>query len=245
MAAPTFTNLTSGNDVTDRSTYTTASVSPTANRLILVSVTAFDNVAVQPPLPAVTGNGITYDVIHATNGNAIVDSSGADRANVYVFRGMSASPSSGTISIAFSGLTSDGLLNALSWSVDMSDASVETSGTNGSGAIGNTTKQDDDGSGTSATANITINSGNGGFAACASQAGAGITQRASWTELSDVGAGSTFLETQYIAATDTAVSATHASARSGIIGAEIVALAAATGKAGNYRRYPSRGLTMR
>jgi len=227
MANPTFSNLTSGTDNVDRATYTTASVSPTANRLIFVSITAFDTSTTTPSTPAVTGNGITYDLVE----DCLVDVAGSDRAGAWIFRGMSGSPSSGAISIAFSGIPTDGVLNACAWIVDQSSADVDTSGTNGSGAIGNTTFQDDDGTGTTASANITIGAANSGYAACGIQVSTpGTTARSSpaWTELADVAVSSTGIQTQYYAGgADTAVSATHASARSGIIGVEVKQASAA------------------
>ena len=228
----TFTNLTNNVDSVDRATYTTASVSPTASRLIMVDVVAYvGSGSAQPPQPTVTGNGITYALVKAQD----VDTSGSDRATMWTFRGMDASPSSGTISIAF-GST---LAGACAWSVNQSSSDVDTSGSNGSGAFvdANTVGATAGSAGTTATVNYAqaIASGNTCYAAVGTQlSSAATTPRTNWTELSDVAGSVAGLETEYResgASGETAASATFSSSRWGIIAVEVKAASAGTNAA--------------
>jgi len=227
VPAPTFTNLTSSGTSTDATSFTTASVTPTASRLILVVVHAYMASASQPPQPTVTGNGITYALVLGQD----VDVAGSDRATMWVFRGMSASPSAGAVTIDFGATT----IGAIDWSVDQSDGNVDTSGTNGSGAVvsgqtGGVTVAN----ATSATVTYpaAITAGNSGYAAFCHQVNQVKTPRTNWSELSDFGVSVTSLETQYIADTDTAASASWASSsRAGGIAIEVKAAAAGGGNA--------------
>src|SRR6266498_873641 len=98
MPAPTFASLTSGGSATAGTTRTTASVSPTGNRLILIAINAYVSAgSAQPTITSVVGNGITYTLVRSQD----VDTSGTDRTTLFVYRGMAASPSAGTIAITF------------------------------------------------------------------------------------------------------------------------------------------------
>jgi len=120
------TNLTSGSDTDGNSTASTASVTPTGNRLILLSVSSRTGISTQPNTPTATGNGLTWVQI-----NTIYwDTDSSSRKTTTLFRAMGASPSSGAISIDFGGQNQTDVL----WSVD-EVSGMDTSGTNGSGAI--------------------------------------------------------------------------------------------------------------
>src|SRR6266496_4304587 len=98
MPAPTFTNLTSGGNLTAGTTRTTASVTPSANQLVLISIHAYITTgSANPPAPTVNGNGIGYELIREQQ----IDTAGTDRATLFVYRGMSTSPVAGTILINF------------------------------------------------------------------------------------------------------------------------------------------------
>jgi hypothetical protein len=121
----TQTLLTAGNNTTNQSIYTTASISPAPNALVTIAVMGHRSYGASP-VPTVTGGGmanwepvasVTYDVL------------GTPLKRVTLFRAMSATPGSGPITITFSG----GQSNA-QWTVSQWDG-AETSGTNGSGAI--------------------------------------------------------------------------------------------------------------
>lgn len=224
MPAPTFTNLT-GSGGSGATSFATASVSPTGNRLILVTVHAYISTgAAQPAQPTVTGNGITYELVRAQD----VDAAGTDRATLFTFRGMAASPSAGAISIDFGAVT----MTRCQWSVDQSDANVDTTGTNGSGAVVQTTGVTTASGATSGSVNypVAMTAGNSGFSAWGHQVQEAKTPRASWTELADVTTVTlASVETQYIAGTDTAGSATWATgSRAGGLIVEVKAGASGT-----------------
>ena len=210
MTAPTFTNLTNG-AAAGATSGVTASVAPTGDRLILVSVHAYLSTgSVQPATPSVTGNGITYTLVQAQN----TDDAGTDRATMWVFRGMASSPTSGAITISFGAVSQTRIF----WSVDQSDANVNTSGTNGSGAVVQSTGVTLAVAGTSASVNYptAMRSSSSGFSAWGHQVQEGKTPRTSWTELADNSSQTLApLETQYMAATDTAGSVTWATSSRG------------------------------
>jgi len=212
-----FTNLTGGGVASSTST-TTASVSPTADCLVLVTVHAYISTgSVQPATPSVTGNGITYTLVKAQD----VDTAGTDRATMWVFRGMSASPTSGAITISFGAVSQ----TRIQWAVDQSTADVNTSGTNGAGAVVQSTGVTLGSAATLASVNYatTMRSTSAGYSAWGHQVQEAKTPRSGWTELADVNTVSlASVETQYIAGTDTAGSSSWAtSSRAGGIILEI------------------------
>lgn len=118
-ASVTATHLTSSGNDTDASSYTTASITPSANKLILVAVENTKDTT--PDIPTLSGNGLTWVQVNTTNGQVV---------RITLFRSMGASPSAGTITIDFAGVTQTGAM----WSIAEFDG-VDTTGTNGSGAI--------------------------------------------------------------------------------------------------------------
>lgn len=112
--------LTAGSN-TDATSYNTASVTPTANRLQLLWVYSIAGAA--PNQPTVTGNGLTW-----VNIGSVLDSDGLRR--ITLFRAMGGSPSAGAIAIDFGGQTQTGA----AWSLAEYD-NVDTGGTNGSAAV--------------------------------------------------------------------------------------------------------------
>lgn len=111
--------LTSGTANTVLTSQATASVSPTANTYIDLTVVYYS------PGSHITitasGNSLTYVEV----GHANLD---AD-AGIYKFRALGASPSAGAITIAVSGTAL-----SLLWAVEQYTG-IDTSGTNGSGAV--------------------------------------------------------------------------------------------------------------
>jgi hypothetical protein len=116
-----FTNLTVDESTTDGSSFATASVSPAANNLIVVAV-AYRRSGSGFVVPTVSGAGLTFDMV---NGGEYTAGRG-----VVFFRALSASPSTGAITIDFGAVT----VLSLCWSVDQASG-VDTSGTNGAGAV--------------------------------------------------------------------------------------------------------------
>jgi Putative Ig domain len=117
------THLTSGDNSTGGTSATTASISPTANSLVIVSVSGGLNAGT---IPTVTGAGGTWTLIKYTDDNGGF----GGNHGVALFRDLSASPGSGALTISFGGVSE----NHIDWSVDQF-SSVNTSGTHGSGAI--------------------------------------------------------------------------------------------------------------
>lgn len=117
------TNLETNGSATDATSYTTGSIAPTANRLVLAWFLS-SIAAGTPNLPTISGGGIVTWVLVATRVQ------GTRRMTLW--RALSPSPSSGTVTFDLAGQTADGA----QWSIaDFSD--VNTSGNNGSGALAN------------------------------------------------------------------------------------------------------------
>ena len=133
------TVLTSGGTSTDGAgPHSTASITPSANKLILAAIAY---AATVPAAPTTSGNGLTWVAIDSQTYNS-------GFAGVTLFRAMGATPSAGAMSFDFTGATNN--LGA-SW-VIFEAGGVDTSGTNGSGAVVQSAK----GSGTDTTLTVTL-----------------------------------------------------------------------------------------
>lgn len=121
--AITMATLTSGNNTVDATSFTTASITPTANSLVLL---ALAYTKTPPAVPTITGNGLTWVNVTSVSYNSIA----APGIQIAVFRAMGASPSAGTVAISFGGATQLGC----AWSF-AEFAGVDQTGTNGSGAV--------------------------------------------------------------------------------------------------------------
>lgn len=129
LAAVSCSVLTQGQDATNATNYTTASVTPAANKLILLITAQSRNTATactSNDISSVTGNSLTWV---AVNKQCFSDA-GAPTYTVEIWRTMGASPSTGTINFDVSASTQ---INA-AWAV-VECSGTDTSGTNGSGAI--------------------------------------------------------------------------------------------------------------
>lgn len=200
--AITVTALDSGTSATDATSYATASISPGANSLILLVqygyMTGISNV------PTVSGNSLTWV-------NVISSTGGATSFNV--FRAMGASPSAGAATIDFAGQTQKGC----GWSVIQFD-NIDTSGTNGSGAIVQSSKTytPDPFHATSIALTLSAfgSSNNIAYGAVYHNAAEATTPGSGFTEVHDVnlsdGADAFGLETEY-KSNSTAVGASWAS----------------------------------
>lgn len=134
--------LTTNGSNTDASSYATASITPSADKLILAWVYSIASAA--PNTPTASGNGLTWVQVATTSDNI-------GNRRITLFRAMGASPSSGAVTFDFGGQTQIGC----AWSVVEYD-NVDTSGSNGSGAIVQAVA---DGSGANATSfSITLSS---------------------------------------------------------------------------------------
>src|SRR3990167_4314492 len=117
-----FTNMAANSSTTDATTYTTLSITPKANTLILLS---FESRTATPPAtnPTVTGCNLTWVEI-----NNISNPTGNRR--ITVFRALGNAPKTGTVTIDCGGQTQTAAV------LDITEVSgTDISGTDGSGAI--------------------------------------------------------------------------------------------------------------
>lgn len=200
--AVTFSNKTSGTG--EGTSVNTASVTPASNKLQLLAIGARRGDSTNPATPAVTGNGLTWVEI----ANIQFDTSGSSRRTMFLFRAMGASPSSGAITIDWSGVTVN-----TTWILD-EVTGMDTSGTNGSGAIVQSATAKDESVTTSSfsvsfAAGDSNDAGNAvyGFMAEA-DGGHTITAGADFTELDEQANAFTSMlcQTEYTTATKTGAS---------------------------------------
>jgi hypothetical protein len=145
-AAISGTLLTAGETVAGNSTGTTASITPAANQLILLTVTARNALSQAPTHPTVTGDGLTWVQVAASD----YDTGPPTEKSVVVFRAMGASPTTGGVTIDYAGQAQTDIL----WAISQFNG-VDTSGQNGSGAIAQSTTTADQ-SVTTSTATVTL-----------------------------------------------------------------------------------------
>lgn len=113
--------LTSGNADGAITSQDTASITPGANKLILLATVNMQGAS--PVTPSVSGNGLTWVEIDSAHHDT-----GGQNAKIFLFRAMG-TPSAGVVTLAYAA-AQDGLI----WIIDEYDG-IDTSGTNGSGAI--------------------------------------------------------------------------------------------------------------
>lgn len=128
MAAVSCSTLTQGQDTTNATSFATASVTPGANNLILFGYVASRNISTACSTieaNSVTGNSLTWVSVN----RQCFSDAGAPTMIVELYRSMGASPSTGAVSFGFASTR----VNA-AW-VIVECSGVDTSGTNGSGAV--------------------------------------------------------------------------------------------------------------
>lgn len=125
--AVTAANLAAVSNSTNLSSYSTGSISPGANRLLIATV--YNGVGSGTAnTPTLTGNGLTWVQEETT---VDFETGGTDRdKRITSFRAMGASPSAGAVTADFAGQTQSGCIII----VDEFDG-VDTGGTNGSAAV--------------------------------------------------------------------------------------------------------------
>src|SRR3989442_2758141 len=117
LAAISATDLTAGGASGNPKSATTASIAPGANQLVLAWVAS--TATPTPGVPTLSGNGLTWVIM-----------AGAVGSRISLFRAMGASPTAGPVTIDFGSSTQ----KSIAWSI-VEFSGVDTSGTNGSGAI--------------------------------------------------------------------------------------------------------------
>jgi hypothetical protein len=233
--AISISNLTSGANSGSITSQDTASISPTSNALILVAIMSRRGDSTEPTAPSLSGNGLTWVKITET----YFDSSSSSRKKLSLFRAMGASPSSGVITISFGAETQTDVL----WVIDQVTG-ADTSGTNGSGAVGGAagtniaTNKQDPGSGGAieATLGAFSSTNNATYGAFSNDTTINRTIGSGFTELafSQQFSNSNCVLTEWKSTNDTSVDATfdsNAGACSGVIAIEINA--ATTNKVGS------------
>ena len=121
---PTMDELTFGESSTAASSFNTASITPTADALVLVAVDSTFTTTT-PTEPTLTGCGMTWVVVRTFGW----DDSGTTR-RLTLFRSLHASPSAGVLTFDFAGEQQ----SEISWDV-IEFGSVDAGGTNGSAAV--------------------------------------------------------------------------------------------------------------
>lgn len=132
-------NLATTGSNADATSYTTASISPGTNKLLLAWVYSIS--ASAPNTPTASGNDLTWVQVDSQ-----IDSSNLRR--ITLFRAMG-NPSSGTVTFDFSGQTQTGC----AWSI-VQYSGVDITGENGSGAIVQSAKNASAGTATSLTVTL-------------------------------------------------------------------------------------------
>jgi RHS repeat-associated protein len=175
----TTTNKTSGSG-TSASSINTSSITPGSNKLELLTVSSRTDISTNPNQPTVTGNGLTWVAINSI----VYDTTSSSRRRVTMFRAMGASPSSGATTIDFGGQSQ----TDITWSNDELSG-MDTSGTNGSGAIvQSTTNKDESGSATSLSLTLSsfANSANATYAGFGKDGNPSATAGTGFTTTADV-----------------------------------------------------------
>jgi Domain of unknown function (DUF1929)/Invasin, domain 3/Bacterial Ig-like domain (group 2) len=215
VAAITHSLLTSGNNPANQKVYTTASIAPAPNALVTVAVLMRRSGGVISPV--VTGGGMTAWETVAT---LDFDTQVSPGKRLVIFRALSASPGSGPITIKFSGSISN-----VQWIVSQWTG-VETSGTNGSGAIVQTGASRSDGA-TSLAVSLTPFSAASDVAygvVGVAKNGPTVTPATGFSEIDEVSSGETSaLETEWATNLSTVGAAWTTLTKAGILAVEIKA----------------------
>ena len=210
------TLLEASSNMTNQTVYTTGSVTPAANSLIIVAVTQSSSIA--HAAPTLSGNNLTY--VEISGATTEFDVIATPLKRITLFRAMGASPSAGAITITFANAQSRAL-----WSIHQF-TNVDTSGTNGSGAVVQAANNRGDGVTSLIVTLGTLGAAdNATFGAFSHAASADTTAGTGFAELSDINpaeAQSLQTEWQNPHNSDTTVDASWASSDAGAVAIEIV-----------------------
>lgn len=218
LAAVSCSVLTQSTSTANATNYTTASVTPTANALVLLVTVSTRNSTVcsDNDITGVTGNSLTW----ANITRQCFSSAVSPVQTVELWRTMGTSPSAGTVNFDFSATTQ---LNA-SW-VIAECTGTDTSGTNGSGAIvQSATNLVEPGTSLTVTLGAFGSANNATFGAFGNSTNQAVTPGTGFTELAEQqnSEGQT-LQVQWRNNNDTSVDASWASVDAGGIAIEIKA----------------------
>jgi len=214
------TLLTSGNSKVDQKVCTSASVAPAPNALVTLAVLGSNNTKAAPS-PTVSGGGMSTWTQVAT---ISFDNLATPHKRLSIFRGMSTSPGSGPIRITFTTTQANCQWIVAQWK------GVETSGTNGSGAIVQSrTARSDNVAGRLMTLNAFADARNVAYGVFGVRMSTtGIAPGAGFTETAEQPSGESppsDLQAEW-SVNDNTINATWAAANTGGLGVEIRAAAA-------------------
>lgn len=188
----------SNDSIAGANNWTTSGTLAASNNKLYIAFVLSKTVSGWSPAPTLSGAGINWvHIATATNGV---------QSNVAAFRGLVTSGAS-TGALTFDTDTGDDIYYPRIQVIEFSD--VDTSGTDGSGAVLQSVQVN--GTGTSGTVSITMTTGDALVAGWHNNTNGDITPRASWTEAYDSATGNGTGATQFYIGTDTAVSATWSS----------------------------------
>lgn len=186
------THLLTASDGADNSVFTTASISPTAGKLVLLAVGGNRGGALPPSAaPTVSGNGLTW-----TQVDTVVDST---QRRLTLFRAFANNPSAGAVTITFADVQTDGA----SWSF-VEWIELDTTGTNGANAIVQSATNNVDAASMTVTLASFAHVRNPTFGAVFTDGTGNITVGSGFTELGEANSPRT-IETEWKAANDTTV----------------------------------------
>lgn len=148
------TVLTSGTDTVDRTVYTTASITPSANKLIIAVFTG-GKLTSHATVPTLVGNGLTWVKIQEARMTPF-----SQFVDVAIYRAMGASPSAGTLVATWSAQ-----MLRCKWSI-VEFSGILTTGTDGEDAVGNVNRSTLQAGVTSLSTTITMVDGTSGAYSC-------------------------------------------------------------------------------
>lgn len=166
------TELTTNGTTSPSTSVATASITPTANRLVLAEVRASSGGGTAPPAPTLTGNGLTWVQIATRT----YTDGATETHRITRFRAMGASPTTGAVTIAHSTAPN----STMAWSI-REYSGVDTSGSNGSGAVVQTVTNGGTGTAASVTLAAFGSGTNGVDIAVGTFAGTSLTPEAGYT----------------------------------------------------------------
>lgn len=171
------------------SSIVTASVTPTANRLVLAAVSS--KYTFGGTLPTVSGNSLTYVQV-ATLANSDY--------RITLFRAMGASPAAGAVTASFGGISQ------IESSITVTEfGGVLTSGTNGADAVAQSATDSNISAGLTVTLSSFVRSSNGTFGAFFKDLNSALSAGSGFTALASGNSGSGAYLTEFQAANDTSV----------------------------------------
>lgn len=195
MSSITASLLTSGGSASVAASFNTASISPSANKLLLLAVSS--GTVSGPNEPTCSGAGMTW-----TKVATFLDASNGYR-RITIFRSVNATPSTGAVTISFGGQNQDVCL----WSITEFTGAAIT-GTNASDAIVQTATGETNTTGTGLTVTLGAfsNTENATFGYIRNNVNASAyTQGTGFSELAEVQVTNSGAETEFKETNDTSV----------------------------------------